>query len=138
MPKPERNFITRIHRKLDPELYKQAMGLTSTNGTPDYYYEGLFGFLWVEYKWYEEKPEVIDLLNVKKKPHLSALQQNWLKRAEKNKIPTAVIAGYPQGCFILKDSAWQCMIFDTTPYEYPIMRWIKILNELQRSTKDRW
>jgi len=101
MAKPERNFINRIHRKIKPTLFKQGMGLTSTNGTPDYYYEGSEGALWVEYKWYPEEPEAIDLCDTKKKTHLSMLQQNWLGRASRNLVRVAVVAGYPKGCIVL-------------------------------------
>jgi hypothetical protein len=102
MAKPERNFINRIHRKIKPTLFKQAMGLTSTNGTPDYYYEGRDGALWVEYKFFPVEPQgQFDLCDTNQKIHLSKLQQVWLARASKNKVRVAVVAGYPKGCVVL-------------------------------------
>lgn len=107
--KPEANFVNRIHRKLDvgPDFHKQAMGLTSMNGTPDYYYEGCSGVLWVEYKWYPQEPLCVDLHDTKIKPHLSKLQQRWLVRASRNGVSIAVVAGYPGGCVILPDDEWK-------------------------------
>ena len=108
------------------------MGLTSTNGTPDYYYEGAKGCLWIEYKWYPEKPRVIDLTDKKKKPHLSALQRLWLNRAVANGVDVIVVAGYPDGCFILEFGAWNNMILNPKRYEYPITRVIGRIHELRR------
>jgi hypothetical protein len=142
--KPERNFINRIHRKISPVLYKQAMGLTSTNGTPDYYYEGrLRAELWVEYKWYPEEPEEIDLCDTKKKTHLSMLQQNWLERANRNGVKVAVVAGYPKGCIVLRGEQW--MSKHTTSKRFLIkdhkwteLEWAEYLDglDIQGSNKD--
>jgi hypothetical protein len=145
MAKPERNFINRIHRKIKPTLYKQAMGLTSTNGTPDYYYEGLRGELWVEYKWYPEEPQEINLCDTKKKTHLSMLQQNWLRRANTNCVDVAVVAGYPKGCVVLLDSNWQDQ--NTTSERFLIedhkwteLEWAGYLDDLdlQGSSRHSW
>ena len=133
--KPEANFVKRIHSKLNKNLYKQAMGLTVTNGTPDYYYEGKLNYLWVEYKWYPTEPTFVDLYNTARKPSLSMLQQHWLKRAHTNNINTAVVAGYPKGCIILQGLEWE------TPWNnsaledhiYEESAWIDYLNELESS-----
>lgn len=135
MAKPERNFINRIHRKIKPTLYKQAMGLTSTNGTPDYYYEGLKGALWVEYKWYPEEPEAIDICDTKKKTHLSMLQQNWLERANANGVNVAVVAGYPKGCVVMLGEQWMTQHstskrFLIKNHKWTEMEWADYLDEL--------
>jgi hypothetical protein len=138
MAKPESNFIARIHRRLTTDIYKQAMGLTSTNGTPDYYYEGVNGCLWIEYKWYPEKPLTIDLTDKKKKPHLSALQRLWLNRAIVNGVDAIVVAGYPgTGCFILEFGAWNHKITDTRKYDFPILKVIDRIHEIRRGRTDR-
>ena len=130
--KPEANFIIRIHRKLDTVLYKQAMGLTATNGTPDYYYEGRNGVLWVEYKWYPKKPTVVELYDTDKYPHLSRLQQNWLTRAHNNGVPVAVVAGYPKGCLVFNGldwtRRWQLALHDVRMKSE--FEWADTLNEL--------
>lgn len=141
MAKPERNFINRIHRKVKPTLYKQAMGLTSTNGTPDYYYEGLQGALWVEYKWYPKEPEEIDLCDTKKPTHLSMLQQAWLKRANKNSVKVAVVAGYPKGCVVLLGKQWMSGVtlskrFLIKNHKWTEREFAEFLDDLDQSTSD--
>jgi hypothetical protein len=132
MPKPEANFISRVHRKLDASVYKQAMGLTSTNGTPDYYYEGNAGHLWVEYKWYPEKPKFVDLCDTSKKPSLSRLQQRWLERAHGNKQPVVVVAGFPGGCFVFLGVEWKLHMDEHILKAMTMTEqaWIETLNEL--------
>lgn len=118
--------------------------MTSTNGTPDYYYEGrLRAELWVEYKWYPEEPEEIDLCDTKKKTHLSMLQQNWLERANRNGVKVAVVAGYPKGCIVLRGEQW--MSKHTTSKRFLIkdhkwteLEWAEYLDglDIQGSNKD--
>ena len=128
--KPESSFIKRIHRKLNSDVYKQAMGLTATNGTPDYYYELSYGALWVEYKWYDKEPYEINLCDTGRKPNLSRLQQIWLRRAYKNNQTVYVIAGYPGGCIILPKLTWDIAIAGNTLEKYKAteQRWVNELN----------
>jgi len=132
--KPESNFIKRIHRKMNQEIYKQAMGLTATNGTPDYYYEGDNGTLWVEYKWYDKEPAQVRLFDTTTKPHLSKLQQTWLKRATNNGVKIAVVAGFPGGCFILYGNEWELTWSSKGAKFYTIKftesDWVEELNDL--------
>ena len=133
--KPESNFIDRIHRKLNKAVYKQAMGLTATNGTPDYYYEGITGHLWVEYKWYPEKPDFIDLCDTGKKPNLSKLQQHWLRRANNSGQPIAVVAGFPGGVIVLVEDEFEAAMpmHDAEQLHHMVLTeqdWVECLNEL--------
>ena len=128
MTKPETNFIKRIHRKLNSNVYKQAMGLTATNGTPDYYYERSYGAIWVEYKWYPKEPIAVDLTNAKKDPCLSKLQQRWLRRAYHNNVIIAVVAGYPGGCIALWGLDWDRLILDPAKYKLTEIEWAHELN----------
>lgn len=146
MAKPERNFINRIHRKIKPTLFKQAMGLTSTNGTPDYYYEGSLGAIWVEYKFFPVEPMgQFDLCDTKQKIHLSKLQQIWLERANDNGVDVAVVAGYPKGCVVLLDDEWKSA--NTTSnrfliknYKWTEHEWAQQLDDydLPRGGGDSW
>ena len=104
--KPEGRFIDKVHRHLPKSVYRQGMGLTATNGTPDMYYEGDRSILWVEYKWINKMPESIDLRHRKTSPKLSKLQQRWLRRATANHVRTAVILGSPEGAVIMLDDYW--------------------------------
>lgn len=130
--KPETLFANRIHRKLNKDVYKQAMGLTATNGTPDYYYEGNISHLWVEYKWYPKEPNRIDLCDTDKKPCLSRLQQDWLARADNNEQPLAVVAGYPGGCIVLAQDEFKMILAGVAldSCKMSEQAWVDNLNEL--------
>ncbi len=80
---PEARLIVSINKQLPETVYHQAMGAMYSNGTPDQYYEGSNGVLWIEYKWEKNK--------------LSALQERWIARAKKNDIEVWVVRGYEGG-----------------------------------------
>jgi len=105
----ERSYIDSVHRQVDPEwnLHKQAMtGVMGTSGTPDYYYEAFNWYVWIEYKYVENLPRVIDLTDRSKKYSLSALQNRWLDRAYKNRTRAAAVLGSKQGAIIFYNGAW--------------------------------
>ena len=104
--KPEGLFIDKVHRKLNKDVYHQGMGLTSTNGTPDVWYEGHHDTLWVEYKWWELIPKEFNLCERKTSPKLSKLQQNWLRRGYERASNVAVILGSPHGSIFLPNVEW--------------------------------
>lgn len=137
MAKPEGNFIQRVHRKLNKKIHKQSMGLTALNGTPDYYYEGPYGSMWIEYKWYAARPGSIRLATSKSSPKLSPLQRKWLNRAYVNRVRVYVVAGYPGGCFILKNSKWNDDLKPVEPYECPIEEVVALINGLAESNRNR-
>jgi hypothetical protein len=61
-------------------------------GTPDVWYSGPGGDLWVEYKWAKKCPTLAEIPEL-----LSALQRDWLiKRANEGRA-VAVIVGWPGG-----------------------------------------
>ncbi len=76
-------------------------------GTPDDYYEGANGVLWVEWKFLPALPPIIDLTYDKAKVKLSPLQRHWLRRAHGNGVNTAVIAGCKDGGVIFHGLEWE-------------------------------
>jgi hypothetical protein len=104
--KPEGKFITKVHGKLSKDVYHQGMGLTSTNGTPDVWYEGHHDTLWIEYKWWDLIPKEFNLCTRKSSPKLSKLQQNWLARGYERASNVAVIVGSPHGAIFLPAMEW--------------------------------
>ena len=48
--KPESQAVSSLHTKLDKRVYREGMANPYSGGTPDVYYEGTCGALWVEYK----------------------------------------------------------------------------------------
>jgi len=102
--KPEATFKASVHRHLPTGrtgVYVEGMANDYRGGTPDNYYEGDSGYLWVEWKFLQDIPPVIDLMDAKKQVKLSPLQQKWLGRAESNKINVAVIVGSKLGGMVL-------------------------------------
>ena len=56
--KPETTFITSIHKKLpEPPPYHEKNNNPFNSGTPDVFYSGNEGDLWVEYKFMKELPK---------------------------------------------------------------------------------
>lgn len=106
MAGPERRFIDKVHRRLAPSIHKQGTtGMAGSNGTPDYYYEGPTGALWIEYKGINGTfPKIVDLIN--KNPKLTPLQRRWVDRAHKNGVQVAVILGGDQGGIIFTKGIW--------------------------------
>lgn len=102
---PERKYINKVHRQLDKiskQIHRQCMTGTGS-GTPDYYYEGPIGCLWVEYKATPQNISYPDLLK-----YLTALQQAWLYRAVYNGVRCGVLAGRPDGTGLFYQGiSWQ-------------------------------
>lgn len=87
--KPETNFIKKIHSRLDSCVYREKMANPYRGGTPDVYYEGHHGVLWVEYKYWRSikrqfTPEEI----------VSPKQWFWIQRAHANNVNIVTIIGY--------------------------------------------
>lgn len=99
--KPEAVFRTAVERYLPDGVYRQSVGGLYSNGTPDRYYEGPGGVLWAEYKYAPQLPGVVDLVNGRSGPKLSALQALWLKRAEENGVRAFVLLGWGRECGVL-------------------------------------
>lgn len=96
--KPENRFIAGVHKELAHRVYREKMYNPMRGGTPDCYYEGPYGDLWVEYKWLKSFPKIIV-------PDLSPLQRVWLERNYKNGHEPWVVVGSPTGCIVLHTPA---------------------------------
>jgi hypothetical protein len=118
--KPETRFIARVHKGLG-DVYFEKTNNPYRRGMPDVYYEGPSGaILWVEYKWYNKLPALLDLQRV-----LSPLQQHWLRRAHNNQVNVAVVVGSPDGAVIAQGSRWETKL---TPKPMPLSKvqeWIR-------------
>ena len=116
--KPEAVFRRAVERHLSPSVHVEGMANPYRSGTPDRYYEGPGGVLWVEYKWIEKLPR-------KYTPALTARQKQWLHRAYGNDVPVAVITGSPRGGWI-----WFGLEWDTTHTQEHMEETIKTRKEL--------
>ena len=102
--KPETTFIAAIHRALPQSLYHEKMHNPYRGGTPDVWYSGCNGDLWVEYKF-------VASISPKSKtvvPDLSALQSKWLELRYLEHRNVAVILGVGRiGGVIYRDREWE-------------------------------
>lgn len=70
-----------------------------SGGTPDAYYEGRDGSVWVEYKYLARPGPLF-------KADLSALQARWLARAHGNGQNVRVVVGSPVGSWMYAPLEW--------------------------------
>lgn len=99
-PKPETRFIGNIH-KLIPQVYAEKMNNPWRAGTPDVYYSGDVGDLWVEYKFIERIPRSKEIL-----PELTPRQSRWLNNRYDEGRNVAVVLGTPLGGVIYRNKEW--------------------------------
>lgn len=109
--KPETRFQKKIHKHLNASIHKEKMANPYRGGTPDVWYSGNYGDLWVEYKWIN-KPPIKSRIYVGKL--LSKLQAKWLRERYSEGRNVAVILGTPVGAWI-----WESSLFH---WEYWITR----------------
>lgn len=101
----ERQLIDAINKRVPKSIHRQSMTSASltSNGTPDYYYDGPGGDLWVEYKMRSAMPR--DGIVV---PELTPLQLNWLERRFNNSrlhtTNAVVVVGLPNRTAVLMQS----------------------------------
>ncbi len=96
--KPESTFIRSVHKHL-PLVYHEKMNNPFRGGTPDVWYSGDLGDLWVEYKFLPHVPKRTFT------PALSPLQEHWLKCRYSENRRVAVVVGTPEGGYILEGTA---------------------------------
>lgn len=95
--KPETTFTASVNRKLPRLLHKEKMNNPYRSGTPDFWYSGSKGDLWVEYKFI---PKLA--IRVDNKVELSELQRIWLNARHAEGRNVAVIVGHPDGGVVLQ------------------------------------
>lgn len=103
--KPETTFITSIHKKLpEPPPYHEKNNNPFNSGTPDVFYSGNEGDLWVEYKFMKELPKRPTTLVV---PDLSPGQKRWLGNRLDEGRNVAVIMGVgPKHGILYRNREW--------------------------------
>lgn len=105
--KPETTFYQSIHRLLKPQqpkIYNEKMYNPLRGGTPDVWYSGYGGDLWVEYKWIPKLPKRVPVRMYKE---LSPLQLSWLNTRYEEGRNVRCILGTPEGCWIFRDRLWE-------------------------------
>ena len=100
--KPESTFIGSVHKKFSGKKpYIEKMYNPLRSGTPDVYYSGDVGDLWVEYKFIPRIPRSAEIL-----PDLTPRQRRWLNDRFAEGRNVAVVLGTPDGGVIYRDQEW--------------------------------
>ena len=88
---PENRFIQRVHKHLSRSVYREKMHNPYRGGTPDMWYSGPGGDVWVEYKWQKVPRSGVIA------PDLSPLQLKWIIGRLSEGRNVAVMVGTPKG-----------------------------------------
>ena len=124
--KPESTFIGSVHKKFSGKKpYIEKMYNPLRSGTPDVYYSGDVGDLWVEYKFVPRIPRSAEIL-----PDLTPRQRRWLNDRFAEGRNVAVVLGTPDGGVIYRNKEWNTPLSSTelkarlVPKE-GVAQWIK-------------
>jgi len=99
--KPENQFIKGVHKYLKGGPYFEKMSNPWRSGTPDVWYSGDKGDIWIEYKYVPYIPRSNEIL-----PDLSPRQRKWLNDRMSEGRRVAVILGSPDGAVIYVNGQW--------------------------------
>jgi hypothetical protein len=97
----ESQYISNVHKRLDPSIYRLKVQTLMNNGVPDAYYSTTPNDMWIEYKYIPKLPKRPTTYI---KPKLSDLQLDWLTERRKEGRRVLVVIGSPAGAAILEDS----------------------------------
>lgn len=107
--KPESTFIAAVHKKFGKEKpYFEKMYNPLRAGTPDVYYSGDAGSLWVEYKFLPRIPRSAEI-----RPDLTPRQSRWLNSRFAEGRNVAVVLGTPTGGVIYRNQEWDLPLSST-------------------------
>lgn len=107
--KPENTFIGSVHKKFSGDKpYFEKMYNPLRSGTPDVYYSGVLGDLWVEYKFIPRIPRSAEIL-----PDLTPRQRRWLNDRFAEGRNVAVVLGTPDGGVIYRNQEWNTPLSST-------------------------
>jgi len=86
----EREFIAKIHKALDNNIYKWKIHDAYHGGVPDAYYSGPAGCMFIEYKYHRKMP-VRTTSKIATKT--SSQQKLWLQRAIDHNVLAYLVIG---------------------------------------------
>lgn len=109
----EKTLIAYVRQRLPTTIHSQSMtfGSMSMNGTPDTYFDGPKGDLWVEWKQISAWPRdgLVGGVNDKKRGCYSTLQYRWMERRWKAGKNVLGVIGLPDKRVVIQayPSAWK-------------------------------
>lgn len=100
--KPEAQYTSDIKRRLGVDVYALKLCLPYTAGVADCWYDGPKRDIWVEYKYLDPIPPIVDPVSL-----LTKLQRDFLEQRHKNGRNVAVIVGSRKGGMIFWGLSWK-------------------------------
>ena len=97
----ENTFWLALRKKLVPRVYALKINLRFTAGIPDCWLSGSQGDLWMENKYLQTVPPIVDPTKL-----LSALQQQWLRRRYAEGRSVGVLIGSSEGHLYFPSLSW--------------------------------
>ena len=105
--KPETTFTNSVNKYLKGIVHFEKMNNPFRAGTADFWYSGVKGDIWIEYKFIPKIPTRSPIL-----PDLSPRQLKWLNDREAEGRCVEVIVGHRDGGVI-----WPCVFTQPLPPE---------------------
>jgi|SRR5688572_4526242 len=122
--KPESQFIASVHGHFgEGAPHWEKNWNAYRGGTPDVFYSGDKGCLWIEYKFLPKLPKKLRLA-------LSPLQAQWLRARHEEGRRVAVVLGLPTGGILFDGVEWDGpraeddLLFTQIRSREHIARWI--------------
>jgi hypothetical protein len=97
----ENTFWQSLRKKLHPRIYALKNQAGYVGGIPDVWLSGSKGDLWIENKYLQTVPPVVDPTKL-----LSELQQVWLRRRDAEGRSVGVLIGSVDGHLYFPSCSW--------------------------------
>lgn len=101
----ENTFWQSLRKKLVPRIYALKLNISFTAGVPDVWLSGSQGDLWMENKYLQVVPPIVDPTKL-----LSALQQQWILRRYAEGRSVGVLIGSSDGHLYFPGLSWQTCV----------------------------
>lgn len=98
----ETTFWQSLRKKLHPRVYALKLNLRFTAGVPDCWLSGSEDDLWLELKYLQSVPPVVDA-----EKYLSELQKDWLVKRHSEGRNVGVLIGSPAGHVYYPGISWK-------------------------------
>ena len=101
----ETTFWQSLRKKLVPRVYAMKLNLRFIRGVPDAWLSGSEDDLWLELKYVQTLPPVVDPTKL-----LSVLQQEWLVHRHREGRHVGVLIGSSDGHLFFPGLSWQSLV----------------------------
>jgi hypothetical protein len=98
----ENTFWQALRKKLVPRVYALKLNLRFAAGVPDCWLSGTLEDLWLELKYLQSVPPVVDAAK-----YLSGRQKEWLRSRHSEGRNVGVLIGSPEGHVYYPGVTWE-------------------------------